>query len=70
MKQTILQLAVMGKLVPQDPSDEPASVLLERIAAEKTRLVKEGKIKKPKALPDVSEEDKPFELPEGWVFLG
>ncbi|TNH80758.1 restriction endonuclease subunit S [Aeromonas sobria] len=68
LKQTILQLAVMGKLVPQDPSDEPASVLLERIAAEKTRLVKEGKIKKPKALPDVSEEDKPFELPEGWVF--
>ncbi|MBR7631490.1 restriction endonuclease subunit S [Aeromonas popoffii] len=66
LRELILELAVRGKLVPQDPSDEPASVLLERIAAEKTRLVKEGKIKKPKALPEISEEDKPFELPEGW----
>ncbi|WP_156127061.1 restriction endonuclease subunit S, partial [Aeromonas sp. ZOR0001] len=63
-----LELAVRGKLVPQDPSDEPASVLLERIAAEKTRLVKEGKIKKPKALPEIGEEEKPFELPDGWVW--
>lgn len=67
LRELILELAVRGKLVPQDPSDEPASVLLERIAAEKARLVKEGKIKKPKALPQVSEQDKPFELPEGWV---
>ncbi|MGY3915955.1 restriction endonuclease subunit S [Aeromonas australiensis] len=66
LRELILELAVRGKLVPQDPSDEPASVLLERIAAEKTRLVKEGKIKKPKALPEIAEEDKPFELPEGW----
>lgn len=66
LRELILELAVRGKLVPQDPSDEPASVLLERIAAEKARLVKEGKIKKPKALPEISEEDKPFELPEGW----
>ncbi|MGR6425553.1 restriction endonuclease subunit S [Aeromonas veronii] len=66
LRELILELAVRGKLVPQDPSDEPASVLLERIAAEKTRLVKEGKIKKPKALPEISEEEKPFELPEGW----
>ncbi|XEH50427.1 restriction endonuclease subunit S [Edwardsiella tarda] len=66
LKQTILQLAVMGKLIPQDPNDEPTSVLLERITAEKARLVKEGKIKKPKALPKISEEEKPFELPEGW----
>lgn len=66
LRELILELAVRGKLVPQDPSDEPASVLLERIAAEKTRLVKEGKIKKPKALPEIGEEDKPFELPEGW----
>ncbi len=66
LKQTILQLAVMGKLVPQDPNDEPASVLLEKIAKEKERLVAEGKIKKQKALPPISEEEKPFELPEGW----
>jgi type I restriction enzyme S subunit len=66
LKQTILQLAVMGKLVPQDPNDEPASVLLEKIAAEKERLVKEGKIKKQKPLPEISEEEKPFELPVGW----
>jgi len=66
LRELILELAVRGKLVPQDPSDEPASALLARIAAEKARLVKEGKIKKPKALPEISEEEKPFELPEGW----
>jgi type I restriction enzyme S subunit len=66
LKDTILQLAVMGKLVPQNPDDEPASELLERIEEEKARLVKEGKIKKPKKLPPVSDEEKPFELPEGW----
>lgn len=69
LKDTILQLAVMGKLVPQNPDDEPASELLERIEEEKTRLVKEGKIKKPKKLPPVSEEEKPFELPEGWEWV-
>ncbi|MGY3996091.1 restriction endonuclease subunit S [Aeromonas veronii] len=66
LRELILELAVRGKLVPQDPSDEPASVLLERIAAEKALLAKEGKIKKPKALPEIGEEEKPFELPEGW----
>ncbi|MGD8173643.1 restriction endonuclease subunit S [Vibrio sp. TRT 21S02] len=66
LKQTILQLAVMGKLVPQDPSDEPAAELLKRIAEEKAQLVKEKKIKKEKALPPISEDDKPFELPSGW----
>ncbi|AUM09841.1 restriction endonuclease subunit S [Escherichia coli] len=66
LKQTILQLAVMGKLVPQDPNDEPASKLLKRIAQEKAQLVKEGKIKKQKPLPPISDEEKPFELPEGW----
>lgn len=66
LKQTILQLAVMGKLVPQDPNDEPASELLKRIEQEKAQLVKEGKIKKQKPLPPVSDEEKPFELPKGW----
>ncbi|MDH1798287.1 restriction endonuclease subunit S, partial [Citrobacter portucalensis] len=68
LKQTILQLAVMGKLVPQDPNDEPASELLKRIAQEKAQLVKDGKIKKQKSLPPISNEEKPFELPEGWVY--
>lgn len=68
LKQTILQLAVMGKLVPQDPNDEPASELLKRIAQEKAQLVKDGKIKKPKPLPPISDEEKPFELPDGWVW--
>ncbi|EIX9718665.1 TPA: restriction endonuclease subunit S [Klebsiella pneumoniae] len=66
LKQTILQLAVMGKLVPQDPNDEPASELLKRIEQEKAQLVKEGKIKKQKPLPPVSDDEKPFELPIGW----
>lgn len=66
LKQTILQLAVMGKLVPQDPNDEPASVLLERIAAEKAQLIKDKKIKKQKALPAIQDSEKPYPLPEGW----
>lgn len=66
LKQTILQLAVMGKLVPQDPNDEPASELLKKIAAEKAQLIKEGKIKKEKPLPEVTDEEKPFELPNCW----
>lgn len=66
LKQTILQLAVMGKLVPQDPTDEPASELLKRIEQEKAQLVKEGKIKKQKPLPPISADEKPFELPVGW----
>ncbi|MFT6910112.1 MAG: type I restriction enzyme S subunit, partial [Oleiphilaceae bacterium] len=66
LKQTILQLAVMGKLVKQDPFDEPASKLLERIATEKQQLIKDGKIKKQKPLPPITDEEKPFELPNGW----
>ena len=66
LKQTILQLAVMGKLVKQDPTDEPASELLKRIAKEKEALVKAGKIKKQKPLPPITDAEKPFELPEGW----
>ncbi|NOI98792.1 restriction endonuclease subunit S [Vibrio kanaloae] len=66
LKQSILQLAVMGKLVPQDPNDEPATKLLERIAEEKAQLIKEKKIKKQKALPPIADGEKPFELPNGW----
>ena len=68
LKNSILQLAVQGKLVPQDPSDEPASVLLERIRAEKQRLVKDGKINKEKPHPSISEDEIPYDLPEGWIW--
>ena len=68
LKQTILQLAVMGKLVPQDPNDEPASVLLERIAAEKAELVRAKKIKKQKALPKLDLNNLPT-LPSGWSYI-
>ncbi|MEF8728737.1 MAG: restriction endonuclease subunit S [Accumulibacter sp.] len=66
LKQTILQLAVMGKLVPQDPNDEPASELLKRIAKERARLESLGSCKKSKAPPFVGEAKYPFALPEGW----
>lgn len=69
LRELILELAVRGKLVPQDPNDEPASELLKRIAAEKAELVKQGKIKKQKPLPEISEAEKPFELPEGWEWV-
>ncbi len=66
LKQSLLQLAVMGKLVPQDANDEPASVLLERIAAEKGRLVKEGLLKKQQPLADITDAEMPFEIPGKW----
>ncbi|EIZ0311424.1 restriction endonuclease subunit S [Vibrio parahaemolyticus] len=69
LRELILELAVRGKLVPQDPSDDPVSVLLERIAAEKAKLVKEKKIKKLKALPIIEECEKPFSLPQGWEWV-
>ncbi|PNH92555.1 restriction endonuclease subunit S [Vibrio diazotrophicus] len=69
LKQTILQLAVMGKLVPQDPNDEPAAKLLERIAEEKDQLIKDKKIKKQQALPPIAGDEKPFELPNGWEWV-
>lgn len=69
LRELILELAVRGKLVPQDPNDEPASVLLERIAAEKAQLIKDKKIKKQKLLPEITKEEKPFELPTGWEWL-
>ena len=72
LRQKILDLAIHGKLVPQDPNDEPASVLLERIKAEKERLIKEGKIKRPKKSAKASDtphyENVPFEIPENWVW--
>jgi type I restriction enzyme S subunit len=69
LRQAILQLAVMGKLVPQNTNDEPAAVLLERIKKEKERLVKEGKIKKEKFLPAIKDDEIPFELPIGWEWV-
>lgn len=66
LRQAILQLAVMGKLVPQDANDEPAAVLLERIKKEKERLVKEGKVKKEKSLPAIKDDEIPYDLPIGW----
>ncbi|WP_373146725.1 restriction endonuclease subunit S [Bacteroides fragilis] len=72
LRQKILDLAIHGKLVPQDPNDEPASVLLERIKAEKERLIKEGKIKKSKKSEKTSDtphyENVPFEVPSSWVW--
>ena len=69
LRQKILDLAIHGKLVPQDPNDEPASVLLERIRAEKERLIKEGKIKKGKKSAKTSDKPHyPYELPKGWVW--
>ena len=68
LPKSILQAAVQGKLVPQGKDDEPASELLERIRAEKAALIKAGKLKSGKALPPVSEEEVPYDLPEGWVW--
>lgn len=69
LRELILSLAVQGKLVPQNPADEPASVLLERIAAEKKRLVKKGEIKKAKPLPPVRGEEVPYAAPAGWELV-
>ena len=72
LRQKILDLAIRGKLVPQDPNDEPASVLLERIKAEKERLIKEGKIKRSKKTAKTSDtphyENVPFEVPDNWIW--
>lgn len=70
LRQKVLDLAIHGKLVKQDPNDEPASILLDRIRAEKARLVKEGKIKKTDLIEKpISEDEIPFEVPEGWEWL-
>ena len=75
LRQKILDLAIRGKLVPQDPNDEPASVLLERIRAEKERLIAEGKIKRPKKSKASSAESHyqkfspPFPIPDSWEWV-
>ena len=68
LKSSILKRAVSGKLVSQDPNDESAEVLLKKIKAKKEKLLKEGKIKKQKPLPPISEDEIPYELPDGWVW--
>jgi type I restriction enzyme S subunit len=67
LRQTILNLAVRGKLVPQDPADEPAEELLKRIAKEKARLVEGGVIRKSRPLPAFTADNSPFEVPNGWA---
>ncbi len=69
LRELILTLAVQGKLVPQHPQDEPAGELLKKIRAEKDRLIAEGKIKRDKPLAEIAEEEKPFDLPQGWEWV-
>ena len=69
LKQSLLQYAMEGKLVKQDPNDEPASVLLEKIAEEKARLIKEKKIKRTKKLPEITDDEKPFKIPDSWEWV-
>ncbi|MEO6322221.1 MAG: restriction endonuclease subunit S, partial [Polaromonas sp.] len=69
LRELILTLAVQGKLVPQDPGDEPASLLLKKIRAEKDRLIAEGKIRRDKPLAPITDEEKPFEVPVGWAWV-
>ena len=68
LRKSILQQAVQGKLTERDPSDEPAIELLDRIRAEKAKLIAEGKIKKEKIIPVISEEDQPFDIPDTWAW--
>lgn len=68
LRQSILQTAMRGKLIPQNPQDEPASELLKRIQKEKARLIREGKLKKEASLPPITEDEIPFDLPDGWVW--
>lgn len=69
LRELILELAVRGKLMPQDPNDEPATVLLERIAQEKAQLLKEKKIKSAKVLPKLGNNEIPFDIPESWNWI-
>lgn len=69
LKSKVLDFAMRGKLVEQDSHDEPASVLLEKIKAEKEQFVKEGKIKKSKPLPPITDDEKPFDIPDSWEWV-
>ena len=69
LRELILQWAVRGKLVPQGPDDEPASELLEKIQAEKQRLIAEGSIRKSKPLPPIKPDETPYELPINWKWV-
>ena len=69
LRKAILQYAMQGKLVEQNPNDEPASILLERIKAEKEQLIKDGKIKKERPIPPITEDEIPYKLPKGWVWV-
>ena len=69
LRNSILQEAISGRLVPQDPNDEPASVLLEKIRDEKARLIKEGKLKKEKPSAPITDDEKPFEIPASWEWV-
>ncbi|WP_131501596.1 restriction endonuclease subunit S [Lactobacillus crispatus] len=69
LREKILDLAMRGKLVPQDPNDEPASVLLKKIKAEKEQLIKEKKIKKSKPLAPITDDEKPFDIPDSWEWV-
>ena len=69
MKKSILQQAIQGKLVEQRPEEGNAQELYAQIQAEKQRLIKEGKLKKEKPLPEITEDEKAFEIPEGWMWV-
>ena len=69
LRELILQLAVTGKLVPQDPNEEAASVLLEKIIADKERLIKEKKFRKSQTLPEIEKDEIHFDIPKTWKWI-
>ena len=68
LRKSILQAAVQGRLVPQDKNDKPASELFKQIQAKKNELIKEGRIKKEKPMLPITDDEIPYDLPEGWVW--
>ena len=69
LKNGILQLAIQGRLVEQRPEEGTAEELYRQIQTEKQRLIQEGKLKKEKPLPEIAEDEKPFDIPEGWMWI-